>query len=120
QTGHQLPQMLRGSGDAVLDRLVEPAQALLRVLYFAQVIEHHRVLRRMLEAHGLQPAAVDGAPGTSSLWRPHSPAEEKLLQAMPEPELVLLRRFSGSHQITQRLLRWVRHPHRREIASAIA
>ena len=52
QPGHQLAQMLRGSGDAVLDRLVEPAQALLSVLDLAQVIEHDGVVRSMIEAHG--------------------------------------------------------------------
>jgi hypothetical protein len=41
-------------------------------------------------------------------------------RAVARPQLILLRCLPGAHQIAERLVRRVRHPHRRQIAGAIA
>ncbi len=51
-----------------------------------------------------------------------SPAmpQQELAQTMTRPVLILLRVFSGAHQVAQCLVRGIRNPNRRQIAAAIA
>jgi len=54
------------------------------------------------------------APGPSSV------PEQRLPQSMPRAQLILLRGIPGPHQIPQRLMGRIRHPHRRQVTRAIA
>ena len=46
-------------------------------------------------------------------------AQQKLLQPVPRPQLILLRGFARPHQVPQGFMRRIRHPHRRQISTAI-
>src|SRR5206468_2899147 len=52
--------------------------------------------------------------------RPQPPPQQELPQPVPCTQLVLFGRLPRPHQVPQRLVRRVRHPHRRQVTAAVA
>jgi hypothetical protein len=83
------------------------------MFYLVQVIQQRVLLRRLLKVHLLfDPFLI--------LLRPHlarrgssALAQEKFTQPVARPQLILLGCFASPHQIPQRLMFFVRYPHRR-------
>jgi hypothetical protein len=87
---------------------------------FVQVVQPGSLLRRLLELQLSNPGQVSLRPRRHGRRGPPAMPQQKLAQAVACTKLVLLCRFSGAHQVAQRLVRSVRHPYRREITGAIA
>ena len=84
------------------------------------VVEECRLLSRVLEAKRLDPQQVLRRPALHPGRRAETATQEKLPEAVPRAQLVLLRDLSGPHEIAQGFMRRVRHPHRRQIATPVA
>ena len=61
-----------------------------------------------------------GGPRLRALGRSPPVAQQELAQPVASPQLIALGRQASAHQIAQRLMRRIRHPHRRQIPAPIA
>ena len=92
----------------------------LRAIKLPDRIQQRGLLRRLLKMYlfhnpleiltrlGLRPFS-----GSAPL------AQQKLPQPVARTQLILLRRLARSHQVAQRLMGRIRHPHRRQVSGAI-
>lgn len=82
------------------------------------IVLEHDLLRRMLEPHRRQPAPVGDRPALLS-GIDAAVAQQKSLKMLPRLAEHLHRRRSRSDQIAHRLVRGIRHPHRRQLAGTV-
>jgi len=75
------------------------------------------VLRKVHLA--FDPLQVLVGPGVQPLRRAPSVAQQELAQAMPGAQLITLGRPARAHQVPQRLVRRIRHPHGRKVPGAV-
>src|SRR5581483_1270971 len=94
--------------------------AIPRALHLRPIIQQRRLLGAVLEAHATQPPSIFFRPRLRPLRWPSPVAKQKFAQPMLGPQLVLLRRLSGAHHVSERLVRGVRHPYCRQIPAPIA
>ncbi len=85
-----------------------------------QIVQQRRLLRTLLEALLLDPHQIPAGPRRGALGGPTSLAQQELSQPMPGSQLITLGRQACTHQIAQRLVRRIRHPHRRQIPGPVA
>ena len=76
--------------------------------------------RRARSARVFTHSQVLHAPRLDPRRRTPPMAQQELAQPVPRPQLILLRRLARPHQIAQRLVLRVRHPHRRQVPAAVA
>jgi hypothetical protein len=81
-----------------------------------EVVLQHDLLGRMLETQRGQPAAVGDRPGPSA-GMDAAMSEQETLQVLECLTEHPHRRGSGADQVAHRLMRRIRNPHRRELAS---
>ncbi len=113
------PHRWRRRRHRLIDRPFEPFDAADHVIDFVQVVQPRGLLRRLLELHLTDPRQVSLCPRRHRGWRPPSVPQQKFAETMAGAQLVLLRRLSSSHQIPQRFVRGVRHPHGRQVSGAV-
>ena len=90
------------------------------VVYFLQVMGQCGFQRGLLKAHvGLDPLQIFLGPRFPGIGGTFPLTQQELAQAMPYPELVFLGRFPSPHQIAQRFVLGIGHPHRGQFAGAI-
>lgn len=104
----------------LIDRTLEPFDAVRDVIDFVQIVQACGLLRRLLELHLSDPRQVPLAPRRHGRRGTAPVPQQKFPQAVPRAQLILLRRLPGAHQVTQRLVRGVRYPHRRQVTGPIA
>ena len=125
------PDSPQGSGDhgphwpgSRLSRFVkgvlEPVQAFSHMLDLVEIVQERRLLRRLGKPHALHPQEMSLGPGIHpGGWAPPVP-QQKLPYPMARAQLIFLRRLSGTHHVSQRFVRGVGHPHRRQGTCAVA
>jgi hypothetical protein len=94
-----------------VDRGLETRDARGHMIDLVDVVEQRRFLCRLIKAdRTLHPHEVGLGPRFYGGRRSPSVPQQKLAQPMARTQLVLLRRFSGTHQIAQRFVRRVGYP----------
>jgi hypothetical protein len=94
--------------------------AIAGVMDLRLVVEQRRLQRRLLEVHRAQPRLVLGRPRGRLLRRMTAMPQQEMAQVLPRATLVLLGALSSAHQVAQRLVLRIGHPHRRQVAAAVA
>jgi hypothetical protein len=103
--------------DGGIDRLLEARDPIPGVVDLGDVVAVRRLLRRVIEAETADPLLEPVGPRVRPRRGPAAAAEQQLLQAVAGAELVTLGSLTRPHQIPQRLVSRIRHPHGRQVAA---
>ena len=110
--GHRLNRRIDGA--------LEAHDARGGMLNLVQVVKQRCLLGRMLEPQLLHPGEVLARPGRGALGGTPSLTQQELAQPIARAQLIAFGREPRPHQIPQRLMGFVRHPHRRQVPRPIA
>ena len=103
-----------------MDRALEPRDTIGEHAQRGAIFIVHDLERRQLEALLREPLRMLERPGAHTLGPLAPMPQQELAHAMPRAQLILLRDFARADQIPERFGRGIRHPHRGEIAGAVA
>jgi hypothetical protein len=106
--------------DRSIDREVEARQPFALVKDLRDAVAECDLLRLVLELEPLHPSPPRVRP-RATVVRVTEPVPQQVLhEPVLRATLVLFRRRARAHQISQRLVRGIGHPHRRECAALVA
>ena len=104
----------------LVKRVLEPRQACGHMLDLVEIVPERRLVRRVGKPYALDPQEMPLGPGVHTGGPAPPVSQQKLSQAMARAQLVFLRRLSGTHHVSQRLVRGGGDPHRRQVTRAVA
>src|SRR6202034_2349184 len=111
----------RQSLDRCVDRALQARNALGRMLDLVQVVAEGDLLCGVLEVHrALDPMQVLLGPRARAFGGMPPVAQQELAQSVTGAQLITLSGQARAHQVTQRLVRRIGHPHRGQIPRAPA